>query len=404
MQRDQLVQLLDVARAVNVSSTDRAVIVAAVAATARLAAWCESQQIAAAEALAKLGAVPEAVMAEASRGNRRDGERVVKRAGTAKAAPAFAAALADGAIAAGHLDQLGVSLCRLDSAQQAKLLADGARLLAIAKNSTSDEFGRTLRGEERRLATDDGMSRLERQRSAIRLHSRTDITTGMAIFSLTVDPVTGVMLHNKIAAATEELFHDKTPEGCPTDAAEKQAFLRGPALLKLIEGGGIRLGRAEAVVVVDSTAPDSATGEPTVDWGLPVEIPRRVLLDVFGRADVHTVVVRNGVVVHAPGELDLGRSTRLANRAHRRALRAMYANCAIPGCSARFDICKIHHVQWWRHGGRTDLNNLLPVCVRHHSAVHHDGWDLHLGTDRSLTITHPDHTTMSTGPPNRRAA
>ena len=117
MQRDQLVQLLDVARAVDGSTSDRAVIVAAVAACTRLTAWCESQQMAAAQALEKLGAVPEAVMAEASRSNRRDSERVVKRAGTAKAAPAFGDALADGAIAAGHLDQLGVIVGRLDSAQ-----------------------------------------------------------------------------------------------------------------------------------------------------------------------------------------------------------------------------------------------------------------------------------------------
>ena len=404
MQRDQLVRLVDVARAVDASTSDRAVIVAAVDACTRLTAWCDAQQLAAAQALEKLGAVPEAVMAEASRGNRRDSERVVKRAGTAKAAPAFAAGLADGAIAAGHLDQLGVSLCRLDDAQQTKLLADGARLLAIAKNSTSDEFGRTLRAEERRLATDDGMSRLERQRAAIRLQSRTDINSGMTIFSLTVDPVTAVMLHNKIAATTEELFHDKTPAGCPTDPAERQAFLRGHAILKLIEGGGIRLGRPEVVVVVDTATPDPATGAPTVDWGLPVEIPHRVLLDLFDRADVHTVIVRNGVVLHAPGELNLGRSTRLANRAQRRALRAMYATCAIPGCAARFDICKIHHVHWWRHDGPTNLDNLLPICVRHHAALHHNGWELHLAPDRTLTITYPDHTTMTTGPPKRRAA
>lgn len=199
---------------------------AAVAACTRLTSWCDAQLMAAAQALEKLGAVPESVIAEAARSNLRDSERVVKRASTANSAPAFGGALAKGAIAAGHLDQLGVSLCRLDGAQQAKLLADGARLLLIAKNCTPDEFGRTLRAEERRPATDDGMSRLERQRAAVRLQSRTDINSGMNIFTLTVDPVTGVMLHNKIAAATEALFHDKTPDGCPSDPFEKQSFLR----------------------------------------------------------------------------------------------------------------------------------------------------------------------------------
>jgi hypothetical protein len=76
----------------------------------------------------------------------------------------------------------------------------------------------------------------------------------------------------------------------------------------------------------------------------------------------------------------------------------------IPGCAARFELCKIHHVHWWRHGGRTDLCNLLPICVKHHTLVHKHGWQLQLAADRTLTITHPDGTTMTTGPPRRRAA
>ena len=101
----------------------------------------------------------------------------------------------------------------------------------------------------------------------------------------------------------------------------------------------------------------------SVDWGLPVEVPHRVLAGMVDDGDQHAVVVRNGVVLHAPGELELGRTTRLASRAQRRALRALYSTCAIPGCPVRFDRCKLHHVVWWRHGGRTDLENLLPVCA-----------------------------------------
>ena len=404
MQRDQFMELFDAAVAADATTTERAVVVSAIAAVTRVAAWCDSQQIAYAQALAKMGAVAESVIAETSRSNSRDAERIVERARTAQAAPRFADALATGKVAAGHLDQLSNSLRRLDSSQQATLLADAPRLVLLAANSTPDEFARTLRNEERRLATDDGMTRLERQRAAVRLRTRTDLETGMSIFTLTVDPLTGVRLHNKINAATEALFHDKTPDGCPTDPMEKQSFLRAHAMLNLIEGKGIRLGRPEIVVVVDTTAPDPVTGAPTVDWGLPVEIPHRVLVELFDRADVHPVVVRNGVVLHAAGELDLGRSTRLANRAQRRALRAMYSTCAIPGCATRFDWCKIHHVHWWRHGGRSNLCNLLPICVKHHTLVHHGGWQLHLADDRTLTVTLPDGTTMTTGPPRRRAA
>ncbi|MEP4593339.1 MAG: HNH endonuclease signature motif containing protein, partial [Ilumatobacter sp.] len=113
---------------------------------------------------------------------------------------------------------------------------------------------------------------------------------------------------------------------------------------------------------------------------------------------------RNGVVLHAPGNLDLGRATRLANRAQRRALRGLYATCAIPGCSTGFDRCKLHHVVWWRNGGATDLDNLLPVCSRHHHAIHDGGWNVQLGPNRELTLTLPDGTVRNTGPPSRRAA
>jgi hypothetical protein len=115
-------------------------------------------------------------------------------------------------------------------------------------------------------------------------------------------------------------------------------------------------------------------------------------------ADVHTVVVRNGIVLHAPGELNLGRTSRLANRAQRRALRSLYTTCAIPGCTVAFTTCKLHHGIWWRHGGRTDLDNLLPVCVHHHTKIHHDDWVIELGRDRQLTLRLPDGTIRTTGP------
>jgi len=139
-------------------------------------------------------------------------------------------------------------------------------------------------------------------------------------------------------------------------------------------------------------------------WPLDVEVPLHVLQQLMLNGEVHPVVVRNGVILHAPGELNLGRATRLASRAQRRALRAMYSGCCVPGCSVAFDQCKIHHLRWWRHGGPTDLANLIPICSRHHVAVHDRGWVLELGDRRELTVRMPDGTIHNTGPPRRRAA
>jgi hypothetical protein len=82
----------------------------------------------------------------------------------------------------------------------------------------------------------------------------------------------------------------------------------------------------------------------------------------------------------------------------------MYATCSIPGCSVGFDRCHIHHIIWWRNGGRTDLANLIPLCTKHHTNVHHDGWTISLGPNRELTLTLPDGQIMTTGPPTIRAA
>ena len=101
------------------------------------------------------------------------------------------------------------------------------------------------------------------------------------------------------------------------------------------------------------------------------------------------IVDTDGVVLNA------GRTIRHANRAQRRALRAMYRCCAFGDCDIAFDRCEIHHLVPWELGGPTDLHNLLPLCSRHHHTVHEAGWQLHLDTDRTLTITQPDGTLVT---------
>lgn len=222
------------------------------------------------------------------------------------------------------------------------------------------------------------------------------------------DPVTGLSLSQRLDDAVATLFAEAVPENCPSDPVEKQKHLRALALARMVNGGvsGVSVrtgGKPEFIAVIDVDQPNGAGGVE-VDWGLPIEVPVAVLAALLGDADVHSVVVRNGVVLHAPGRLDLGRGARHANRAQRRALRGLYSACAIPGCSAHFDRCKLHHIVFWSQGGMTDLDNLLPLCVHHHHRVHDDGWALSLGAHRELTIRFPNGTVQSTGPPTRLAA
>jgi len=393
----------------------------------RLIAWAEAQRLRLVRALRDHGrspielldgASPHASMAALSRAER--------RASTAEAVPAFLGALSRGDICVAHLDRLGEALRRLLPNERDLLAADHARLLAIARTGSAGRFGRFLTREVARFerlrpvprppdaeadhaegdtnAVDPGEARFAAQQAGIRLTSHTDRDTGMTIHRLALDPLRSLSFERRLAAMVETLHHGPPLDGCPTDPLERQSFLRAHALLILIEGRGTKgSAGAEIVVVVDHTAPDDV---PDIDWGRPTDIPSRVLHDLLHEPTtrVHEVTVRNGVIISAPGSLDLARTTRLANRAQRRALRALYRGCAIPGCDNPFDRCTIHHVVWWRHGGTTDLHNLLPVCNRHHHLVHDRGWQLALGPNRQLTVTTPSGRVMSTGPPQRWAA
>ena len=385
----------------------------------RMRAWVEAQIAALVHRLDAVDVFPEATIAETSRCSLGAAGATKQRSETLASTPSLAEALEGGLVTPGHVDAVTRGSKKLEPAQRDEFLDRVDTLVEIAAAGTVDQFSRRLALEIKHLQRDDGEDRLERQKRATRLSEWVD-DEGMWNLRGRFDPITGMRLAAKIRTATDTVFAESVPECCPSDPVEKNRFLAAHALAQLVDGAGTGPGssrRPEFVVVIDTSeagavpattdaGADShprASG-PTVDWPIPVEVPPRVLAEIAGTADVHVVVARNGVVLHAPGNLDLGRSTRLANRAQRRALRALYRGCAVPGCSVDFERCKLHHVVWWRHGGRTDLSNLLPVCARHHTKIHQDGWEVTLGPRRQLTITLPGGRVMATGPPKRSVA
>ena len=81
------------------------------------------------------------------------------------------------------------------------------------------------------------------------------------------------------------------------------------------------------------------------------------------------------VVLDGDGEvLDVGRTRRRVNRAQRRTLKSMHRTCIHPDRTVQFSDCEIHHVLWWRLLRRTDIDNLVPLCTRHHHLVHDGRW------------------------------
>lgn len=72
--------------------------------------------------------------------------------------------------------------------------------------------------------------------------------------------------------------------------------------------------------------------------------------------------------------LDHARARRLVTPAQRAALAVRDGGCSFPGCDVGPTACDAHHIDHWRRGGRTDLDNLTLVCWTHHALVHDDGW------------------------------
>jgi hypothetical protein len=397
-------ELVERVAGVEGSRADWALLQRAVADVRRLKSWVEGREVAVARLVAESSSFPEKSLAEAGRVSLRDGERMLDRSETTAQIPALGSSLEAGRVSGEHVDVVTRVLRQLAPAVRERLVESVPGLVPVAEQSSADEFGRAVRAEARRLERDgDGLERLERQRRAVRFASWIDKLTGMGRWSVTLDPATWAMLEVRLDAQVEAMFHDAHPDGCPTDLIEKQAYLRAHALLALLNGDGVRVGRPEIVVVEDHTNPQP-DGRPDVDWGVDVDLPREFLEELRPRARQFTVTVHDGIVIDAPGVLNLGRTTRLANRAQRRALRGLYACCAVPGCRVRYSRLKLHHVIWWEHGGRSDLDNFLPVCEQHHQKIHHDDWLVSLGPNRQLTIRMPDGQIMTTGPPARNAA
>jgi HNH endonuclease len=95
--------------------------------------------------------------------------------------------------------------------------------------------------------------------------------------------------------------------------------------------------------------------------------------------------------------LDLGRRRRRPNAALRRAARERdKCRCRFPGCESRR--VDLHHIQYWSHGGRTKLDNLVSLCKRHHMLVHDRGYLIAVARDGTFAFYRPDGTAIPASP------
>ena len=349
----------------------------------------ESLELEAAARLREFGAGAAQVAGEfvinGGRGAREAG-RVNARVDLCEQAPVLGDALGSGAISAAHIDAVELALRKLTEDERGGLFAQMDDLIAEAAVLPVDEFAAHVRAVVAPLQGDGGVSVLERQRRMTELKSWTD-DEGMIRLKGRFDPERGVALLGQLNMRVEAMFHAGVrPELAP--GVHVNDHLRALALLEMVGGAADSSSsgsRAEVMVVIDWESLRNGVHEHTVSRSgfgvdLPVETVRRMACD----AGVLPVVFG------ARGEvLDVGRARRLATAAQRKALFAMYSTCAIRECQVKFEHCVPHHIDYWEHGGRSDLSNLVPLCSQHHHAAHEGGWKLRMEPGRQLVVTKP---------------
>jgi hypothetical protein len=74
--------------------------------------------------------------------------------------------------------------------------------------------------------------------------------------------------------------------------------------------------------------------------------------------------------------LDLGREQRLYSSRQRRVMAARDGGCRWNGCERPPSWCEAHHIEFWKDGGRTDVDDGLLLCRHHHLLLHNDKWSI----------------------------
>jgi len=174
-----------------------------------------------------------------------------------------------------------------------------------------------------------------------------------------------------------------------------RAQRRAAALYTLLFGDR-RLAVKNVDVTIDAT---------TMVGHWPTDL-RDARCDVEGYGPVPCSLIRSWLteavlrrVMTADGEvLDLGRGTRFASTAQKRALRHRDGGCVVPDCARPARWTDAHHVVAYVGGGPTDLDGLALVCRRHHHKLDH-GWTLTRSPEGTWEFNRPADPWATRGPP-----
>ncbi len=256
---------------------------------------------------------------------------------------------------------------------------DETELADAARFQSPDKFAGTVRKHEQQRSEDDGMSRLEYQRSRRFVKIKTDPSDGMTVLFGRFDPITGALIESALSQKMDELWREEDPRHRAT-AGQRMADVFLQLVTEETKDTEGRSRVARLLLIADYDVINREIRNGRLSDGTP--IPAKKIRDLACEADILPAIFGG---VSQP--LDLGRSRRIASPAQRIALVARDRACV--GCGASSNWCQAHHLIPWAVGGNTDLDDMCLLCSRCHHQVHDDGWQVHRTPTGRYTLQPP---------------
>ena len=244
---------------------------------------------------------------------------------------------------------------------------DESELIGAAKTQSPDKFAGTVRKHQQQRSEDDGMSRLEHQRSRRFAKIKTDNTDGMTVLYGRFDPITGALIETALSQKMDELWREEDPRARCSPGQRMADALAGLVTREDTDEDGTPPRGPRLLLIADYDVVSRELQNGRLGDGTPIPVEK--IRDLAYQAGILPAIFRG---MSQP--LDLGRSRRTASPAQRIALVARDKACV--GCGATANWCQAHHIIPWAVQGNTDIDDMCLLCSRCHHKVHDDRWQV----------------------------
>ncbi len=257
---------------------------------------------------------------------------------------------------------------------------DETDLVHKARTESPDKFAGTVRKYEQERSQDDGMSRLEHQRSRRFAKIKTSVDDGMTVLYGRFDPVTGALLETALSQKMDELWREEDPRDRATAGQRMADALVGLVTREDTDEDGGRVRGPRLLLIADYDVISGELRDGRLGDGTPIPVEK--VRDLACQSDILPAIFKG---VSQP--LDLGRARRIASPAQRVALVARDKACV--GCGATANWCQAHHIIPWAVQGNTDLADMCLLCSRCHHRVHDDRWQVRISATGKYYLKPP---------------